>query len=78
MVKVDSVSYRNYRFTYAIHSTYLLIKLRPFFLFAIFILHSRESDVLLSFERDVRTRLGVAVSEVFGLPVFHIKAGASS
>ena len=44
------------------------------FLFAIFILHSRESDVLLCLGRYVRTRLGVAIS---GSPVFDIKVGAS-
>ena len=43
-----------------------------FFLFAIFILHSRESDVSLRFGRNVRTRLGVSIS---GSPVFHIKVG---
>ena len=43
-----------------------------FFLFAIFILHSRESDVSLCFGRKVRTRLGVAIS---GSLVFHMKVG---
>ena len=31
--------------------------------------------VSLCFGRYVRTRLGVAISEVFGPPVFHIKVG---
>ena len=44
-----------------------------FFLFAIFILHSQESDVSLCFGWQVRTRLGVAISEVSGLLVFHTK-----
>ena len=39
---------------------------------------TRKRIVSLYFERDVRTRLGVAISEVSGPPVFHIKAGASS
>ena len=43
-----------------------------FFVFAVFILHSRESDVSLCIGRYVRTRLGVAIS---GSPVFHIKMG---
>ena len=46
-----------------------------FFIFAIFILHSRESDCIDIFRADVRTRLRVAISEVSGPPVFHIKAG---
>ena len=43
-----------------------------FFLLALFILHSREIDVSLCFGREVRTRLGVAISRS---PVFHIKVG---
>ena len=46
-----------------------------FFLFTIFILHSRESNVSLCFGRYVRTRLGVGISEMSGQPVFNIKAG---
>ena len=38
----------------------------------------RKRIVSLFFGRDVRTRLGVAISEVFGAPVFHIKIGALS
>ena len=38
---------------------------------------TRKRIVSLYFGRDVRTRLGVAISEVCGPPVFHIKAGAS-
>ena len=33
----------------------------------------RKRIVLLCFRRDVRTRLEVAISEVSGPPVFHIK-----
>ena len=44
----------------------------------IFILHLRKSELVsLYFGRDVRTRLGIAIFEVSGPPVFHIKAGAS-
>ena len=38
---------------------------------------TRKLIVSLYFGRCVRTRLGVAISEVSGPPVFHIKAGAS-
>ena len=38
---------------------------------------TRKQIVSLYFGRDVRTRLGVAISEVSGPPVFHIKAAAS-
>ena len=38
---------------------------------------TRERIVSLYFGRDVRTRLGVAISEVSGPLVFHIKVGAS-
>ena len=49
-----------------------------FVLFAISILHSRESELYrYTFGREVRTRLGVAFFEVYGPPVFHIKAGPS-
>ena len=46
--------------------------------FFVFIYHiyppfTRKRIVLLCFGRNVRTRLEVAISEVFGLPVFHIK-----
>ena len=52
-----------------------------FFLFC-FICHfyppfTRKRIVSLYFGREVRTRLGVAFFEVYGPPVFHIKAGAS-
>ena len=36
---------------------------------------TRKQIVSLYFEREVRTRLGVAFFEVYGPPVFHIKAG---
>ena len=36
---------------------------------------TRKRVVSLYFGRDVRTRLGVAFFEVYGPPVFHIKAG---
>ena len=36
---------------------------------------TRKRIVSLYFGRDVRTRLGVAIFEVSGPPVFHIKAG---
>ena len=39
--------------------------------------YTRKRIVSLYFGRDVRTRLGIAISEVSGPPVFHIKAGAS-
>ena len=49
-----------------------------FVLFAIFILHSRESELYrYTFGREVRTRLGVAFFEVYGPPVFHMKTEAS-
>ena len=38
---------------------------------------TRKRVVSLYFGREVRTRLGVAFFEVYGPPVFHIKAGAS-
>ena len=38
---------------------------------------TRKRFVSLYFGREVRTRLGVAISEMSGPPVFHIKAGAS-
>ena len=38
---------------------------------------TRKRIVSLYFGREVRTRLGVAFFEVYGPPVFHIKAGAS-
>ena len=52
------------------------------FLFFCFICHfyppfTRKRIVSLYFGREVRTRLGVAFFEVYGPPVFHIKAGAS-
>ena len=52
------------------------------FFFFCFICHfyppfTRKRIVLLYFGREVRTRLGVAFFEVYGPPVFHIKAGAS-
>ena len=40
-------------------------------------LFTRKRIVSLYFGREVRTRLGVAFFEVYGPPVFHIKAGAS-
>ena len=41
-----------------------------------FFLHLQESE-LYRCERDVRTRLGVAISEVLGSPLFHKKVGVS-
>ena len=38
---------------------------------------TRKRIVSLYFGWEVRTRLGVAISEMSGPPVFHIKAGAS-
>ena len=38
---------------------------------------TRKRIVSLYFGRDIRTRLGVAISEMSGPPVFHIKAEAS-
>ena len=60
----------------------LLRFLYDFAIEKLFIVHvyptfARKRIVSLSFGRDVRTRLGVAISEVSGPPVFHIKAGAS-
>ena len=51
-----------------------------FFLYYIFHIYppfTRKRVVLLYFGLGVRTRLGVAFFEVYGPPVFHIKAGAS-
>ena len=36
-----------------------------------------KANCIAFFGRDVRTRLGVAISEVSGPPAFHIKTGAS-
>ena len=38
---------------------------------------TRNRIASLYFGWDVRTRLGVAISKLFGLPVFHIKVDAS-
>ena len=46
-------------------------------LFHIYPPFTRKRIVSLYFGRHVRTRLGVAIFEVSGPPVFHIKAGAS-
>ena len=49
-----------------------------FFIFAIFILHSRESELYCYiFGRNVRTRLGVAICDMSGPLLFHVKAEAS-
>ena len=62
-------------------SCFLLLVLgRLLFLFFCFICHfyppfTRKRIVSLYFGRYVRTRLGVAFFEVYGPPVFHIKAG---
>ena len=37
---------------------------------------TRKRIVSQSFGWDIHTRLGVAISEVFGPPVFHLKVGA--
>ena len=48
------------------------------FLFAnIYPPFTRKQIVLLSFGRDIRTRLGVAIFELSWKPFFHIKMGAS-
>ena len=44
----------------------------------IYLPFARKQAVSLYFGRNVRTRLRVAISEVSGPPVFHIKAGAFS
>ena len=46
-------------------------------LFHIYPPFTRKRIVSLYFGRDVRTRLGAAIFEVSGRPVFHIKAEAS-
>ena len=38
---------------------------------------TRKRTISLYFELDARTRLGVAISEVSGPPVFHLKIGPS-
>ena len=43
----------------------------------IYLPFTRKRIVSLYFGRDVCTRLGVAIFEVSGPPVFHIKVGAS-
>ena len=49
-----------------------------FFLFVhIYPTFTRKRIVSLYFEWDVRTRFGVAIFEVSGPPVFHVKAEAS-
>ena len=58
------------------------LSLLDFFVFFCFICHfyppfTRKRIVSLYFGREVRTRLGVAFFEVYGPPVFHIKARAS-
>ena len=47
-----------------------------FFICHIYPLFTRKQVVSLYFGRDVRTRLGVAISEESGPSVFHIKAEA--
>ena len=70
------ISYRSMFFSKVDMKRTSVLQNRSVFLFTyIFILHSRESDVSLCFGREVRTRLGLAISEVFGSPVFHIKVG---
>ena len=48
-----------------------------FFICHIYPPFSRKQIVSLYFRLDVRSRLGVAIFEVPGPPVFHMKAGAS-
>ena len=56
------------------HRPFFLSK--HFFLFAIFILHSPESELYCYvFGWYVYTCLGVAISEVSGSPAFHIEMG---
>ena len=38
---------------------------------------TKKRIVSLSFEQDVRTRLGAPISEMSGQPVFHMKVEAS-
>ena len=47
------------------------------FICHIFLPFKRKRTVSLYFGRNVCTRLGVAISEVSGPPVFHIKVGVS-
>ena len=47
------------------------------FIVHIYSLFTRKRIVSLSFGRDVRTRLGVAISEVFETPVLNITVGVS-
>ena len=46
-----------------------------FILFTIYFLHSRESELYRMFWTVVRTRMGVAMSEVSGSLVCYIKVG---
>ena len=58
---------------------YIYIYIYIYFFFCIVHIYppfTRKQIVLLYFGREVRTRLGVAISEMSGAPVFHIKAGA--
>ena len=58
-----------------------MLRIVYFFIFLVFCIIdvcpplTGKRIVSLYFGRDVRTRLGVAISEVSELPVFHIKMG---
>ena len=54
-----------------------LFNLTFFFIYHIYPLFTRKRIASLYFGRDVRTNFGLAISEVSGPPVFHIKVGAS-
>ena len=57
------------KFVYGPQSIFVFVHIYPPF--------TRKRIVSLYFGRDVRTRLGVAIFEVSGPPVFHIKAEAT-
>ena len=54
-----------------------LLEHPAYFFYHIYPLFTRKRIVSSCFERYVRTRLGVAISEVSGPLVFHIKVGRS-
>ena len=69
------LAYCKYRFLSNIVSNNLFKLHEIFFFYDIYPPFTTKRIVLLYFGRYVRTRLGVAISEVSGPPVFHIKAG---
>ena len=46
-----------------------------YFIFHIYLSFTTKRIVSLFFGRDVRTRLGIAISEMFGPYAFHLKMG---